>query len=327
MSIRFNISNGGRARRFLLCCVAAGCLAGGPVQARPIEFSEPGSSDLTVNVSGLGTKPADLPSVEDQVFRPHVYQSKQSLSAGMKPLANSFRQNQRSPGLFDRDQNGLPQTPQAMLDSMLDRDVLKLPGYGAGKKPLDSWSSWDPYNLQTSRRGDSAKADSRSSARETNHLDGANAALNANDPFAAFSGRRPSADYPATLDGNAGRPRDVADWLHAGTDASPDARRDPINPAGRLDDDRRNQGLQTPGVNSGWLNPAATPVRGNSFVTDLEKFSRATDRPAAALFSLPSAPTAPTAPLAPGQTSLTPAPYTPPAKPKPLNVSAPRRNF
>lgn len=308
----------------MLCCLAGGGLASGSMQARPIEFSEPGSSNLTVNVSGLGAKPADLPSVANRVFRPHAYQNSAGLPTGMKPLANSFRQNNRVTRPPDRDKNALPQTPQQVLQSMMEGETHKLTAYGTENQRLDESSSWDPYNLQSARRSGTTKANARGLARETNRLDGATAALRANDPFASISGRRPSPDFPATLDVNAGRPREVADWLHAGDGAALDARRDRMDHVGPLDDFRKPQGLQPPGSSSSWLTPPAAPGRGNAFVTDMEKSSRSADRSASALFTLP---VAPGAPMAPGQTSLTPAPYSPPAKPKPLNVSAPRRNF
>lgn len=331
MSVNFNPSSRGRARFFLLCSLGIGGLAGLPMQGRPIEFSEPGGSNLTVNVSSLRAKPADLPSVEDRVFRPHTYNSSQGVISRLKPMAASpaagTRQNNRVPGLFDRDKSWLQQTPQEMLDSMLERDALKLPGSTTWNKPSEPWSASDPYNLQAARRRGAAKNEARGPARETNRLDGAATVLNASDPFAPFSSRRPSSDLPGASDLNVGRPREVVDWLHGGDDSSPDGRHERTDPASQLEAFRRNQGLQTPGGNPGWLNPAATPNRGNAFVTDVEKSSRSPGGASSALFTAPAAPLAPTAPLAPGQTSLTPAPYSPSAKPKPLNISAPRRSF
>ena len=328
MSISFNISSGGRGRGLLLAGLCVSGLAGLPAPGRPIEFSEPGNSSLTVNVSGLGAKPAALPSVDARVFRPHNYDANPDVSPGLKPLTRAAgladRQNSRAPGLFDRDKNWLQQTPQEMLQSMMEKDALKLPASGAGNKSWDAAASWDPYNLPSTRRNGGAKTEARGGA--TNRLDSV-AALNANDPFAVFSSRRPSPDYPATLDANVARLRGVADWLHTGDDSAADVRRERMDAASQLDEFRRPPGFQTPGGNSGWLYPAATPGRGRAVGTDVEKSARTQGASAAGMFNLPSAPLAPIAPIAPGPTSLTPAPYSPAAKPKPLEVSAPRRVF
>ena len=328
MSNRFNISQAGAARFLLLCGLGVGGLITRPAPARPIEFSDPGSSNLTIHVSSLGVKPAALPDVGDRVFKPHNYSSAQGQISSMKPLPPApglaSRQKSHVPGLGERDQNWLQQRPQEMLQGMMDKEALKLPTYGAGNKPLDSGSTWDPYNLYA-RRSSTAKAELRGQLRETNRL-GASATLNANDPFAALSGRRPSPDYPATLDVNTARPLGVADWLHTGDDSTPDVRRDRLDTANPLDEFRKNQGLPTAVGNSGWLNPPPPARNNNAFVSDVEKSLRRAGG-AASLLTLPNLPAAPTAPVAPGQTSLTPAPYSPTVKPKPLDVSAPRRHF
>lgn len=328
MSNRLNILNAGAARFLLLCGLGVSGLITRPAPARPIEFSEPGSSNLTVHVSSLGVTPSALPDVGDRVFKPHNYSSAQGQISSMKPLAPApslaSRQKSHVPGLGERDQNWLQQRPQEMLQGMMDREALKLPTYGAGNKPLDTGSAWDPYNL-SARRGTAAKTELRGQLRETNRV-GTVATLNANDPFAALSGRRPSPDYPATLDVNTARPRDVADWLHTGDDSTPDFRRDRVDTANPPDEFRKNHGWPTPVGNSGWINPPPPARNNNAFVSDVEKSGRPADG-AASLLTLPSLPVAPTAPVAPGQTSLTPATYSPPAKPKPLDVSAPRRRF
>ncbi len=324
----FNISIHGPARFFLLCCLGAGGLAEFPAPARPIEFSEPGVSNLTVNVSGLGGKPAELPDVGERVFRPHNYDATQGIVSGIKLQAGSpaavFRANNRAPGLFDRDKNWLLQTPQDMLQNMMEKDAVKLPVYEAVNKPLNTASVWDPYSLQSSRRNSATKSEARSGV--TNRLDGG-AVRQANDPFAAFSGHRSSPDVLTALDINASRPHGVADWLHTGNDSLAENRRDQMDIANQLEIFKKNQGYQMPADTAGWVNPAAPPRRDNAFVSDVEKSLRPPGGVAVNLFAPPTAPVAPSAPLAPGQTSLTPAPYAPPVKPKPLDFSAPRRVF
>jgi hypothetical protein len=323
MSIRFNSSKPGATRGLLLCGLVAVGLAEGTMTARPIEFSEPGSTNLTVNVSGLGVKPAALPDVSEQVFRPHQYPTKQSLSSGIKPLARpalAARPNNRAPGVFDQDKTWMQQTPQEMLQGMMERDALKLPTFS---KPSESTSSRDPFTFTPTRRNAATKTET---SGMTNRWNGTGA-LNANDPYAVLSGRRPAPDYPATLDVNAARPRGVEDWLHVGDDPSREGRRDRLDNFNLPTESRRTPGWVAPNGNADWRNPAALPNRNPSLVNDLEKSARTPGVAGGVLLPRPAVPVAPIAPLAPTSTSLTPKPYVPPTKPKPLNVSAPRRPF
>ena len=330
MSIRFKNSRRGAVRAWVLSGLAWFCLASSTTHARPIEFSEPAGSNLTANVSGLGVKPADLPSVEDRVFRPHSYNSTRDAAYNMKPLTtppgpvNPMRN--RPPGPFDRDQNWMQMAPDKMLQKMLERDALKLPSFETGDNSSDAWSAWDPYNLKSFRRNGTGKNESRGRSQVTNRLDNAADVLNASDPFAPFSGRRGSFDESATPDLNAGRTRGFSDLPRSGAEFSPEAL-ERKQQADHLEEFKRTLNFQTPGMNPVLPAPGFPPARGNGFVSEMDNFSRSPARAAMPQWTPPTAPLAPQSPLAPGQTSLTPSPYSPPAKLKPVNVTAPRRSF
>lgn len=322
MSVRFNISSGGCARFVLLCSLGISGLAVSPLAGRPIEFSEPSKSALTADVSGLGVKPLDLPSVEDRVFTPHSYKSSPAGDYNMRPSTAMRRvpvQNNRPPGLFDQPKNWTQMTPDEMMQSLMERDTLKLPSYGANGKSSEAWSLKNRYNLQTP----ASKNDLRNNARATNRLDAA--AMNANDPFASYYGRRNSPDNLPAAGANVGRPQNWSYLLHGNEESSPGALRERKAQADRQDDFRRTLNLQPSEPNSPLSRPAVSTVRGNDYVSRPASAAGSSPGRVNPLLNLPSVPTAPTAPLAPGQTSLTPSPYSPPTRAKPVILKHPAR--
>ena len=330
MSISFKIFKSSATPSRWLCGVGLLCLDVSIAPGRPIEFSEPSGTNLTAQVSSLGTKPADLPSIEDRVFKPHSFNSPDSPVYNMKPQTApppvvNARKN-RTPGVFDRDNDWTQMAPEKILLKQMEREALKLPSLEAGDNLSDDASSWDPYNLKSSRRNGSGKKDSRGRDRETIRLDNASDVLTASDPFAPFSSRRSSSDNSPGADATAGRTRGLADLPHMGTEFSPEAV-ERKQQADHLEDFKRTLNFQTPGQSPVSPTPVYQPARGNAFVSEVDSFSRSSARFANPQLAIPLAPVAPRVPLAPGQTSLSPSPYSPPAKLKPVEASAPRRVF
>ena len=330
MQASFKIFNSRAAQSGWLCGLGLFCLAGANAPGRPIEFSEPSGSNVTSHVSRLGAKPADLPGVEDRVFKPHSYSSADGAVYSMKPItappaATPSRKN-RPPGPFNRDNDWTQLAPEKILLKQMERDALKLPAFDAGDGSSEEWSSWDPYNLKSVRRNGTGKNDARGRGRETKRLDSAADVLTASDPFAPYSGRHTSLDVSQASDLNARRTRGFADLPRGGGEFAPEAL-ERKQQADHLEDFKRTLNFQTPGLNPVLSAPASPQPRGNAFVSDVDNFSRSASGSANPLVAVPVAPVSPRAPLAPGQTSLTPSPYTPPAKLKPTAISAPRRSF
>lgn len=320
MRLSFKIFTSASARILMWSGVSLGCLVSGSALGRPIEFSEPTNSNLTASVSTLGAKPADLPSVEDRVFRPHSFSARRdNTSYNMRPMGpspgpvNLRRSNQ--PGAFDGDQNWMQLSPEKILMQQMERDALKLPGFETGNNSSAAWSSWDAYGLKNPGRKSAIKLEPAGRSPKSTRPDGASDVLNTTDPFAQYSGRRAFTDVAT-----------APDLPATGSDLSLDALRERKQEADHMDEFKRTLNFQTPGLSP--LLPAAVSQapRGNAFISEVVNPPRSSAEAAMLKFAAPVAPVAPRAPLAPGDTSLTPAPYSP-TKLKPVVVTAPRRSF
>ena len=327
MSVSFKFSKPGAVSAARLCGLLLFWLTAATSTGRPIEFSEPASASTTSPVSGLGAKPADLPDAGERVFKPHSLNSTPDAAFTMKPFSAppapvNTRKN-RTPGTFDRDNDWTQLSPEKILLKQLERDALKLPAFEAGENSPEGWSSWDPYILKSSRRNGNGKNEGRGQGRETNRLDRATDVLNTSDPFAPYSGRRSSFDASAASDLNAARSRGFAELPRGSIGFSPEAL-ERKQQAEHQEDFKRALNFQTPGQNPILPAPLSQPTRGNAFGAGMDDASRFSGRGLNPQFAVP---TAPVAPQAPGLSSLSPAPYTPPAKLKAVKVSAPRREF
>ena len=115
MSHVFNIARIA-ARCVWLACLGASCLTGRLVLARPIEFSEPTSSNLTEKVSSLGIKAPESPGLDSRTFKPHSYNNPQESGFKMKsmPVSQGIVNVKKSNSLdpFNREKNWLDLSPE-----------------------------------------------------------------------------------------------------------------------------------------------------------------------------------------------------------------------
>lgn len=295
----------GRARFIFLSVAVIGGLANFSASARPIEFSEPTQSNVVSQVSSLGAKQSDLPSLEDRVFKPHSYETATPIYRMVNPpmaspAAINFRKRNSS-GPFDNEPDWMQFAPDKMLLKKLERDAAKLPPFGAANKSPDA-ASWNPFNLPPSSHDSATRNDPRIRTGESNRWESVADALKLNDPLAQFLGR-------GVL-----------------PDSSPEGI-ERKQQAEHLEEFKRMLNPQMPSLTPVLSVPRNPPVVGNAYVTTVENSSRLPNGMPRPLFEMPKAPVAPAAPLAPGQTVLNPAASVQPAKLKPVAVSAPRRSF
>jgi hypothetical protein len=337
MSVSFNIFKREAVRVDRLLCLGAVVLACLQSQGRPIEFSEPTGTNLTANVSELGTKPSRLPETERGIFKSDTFNSAIDSDSikPLKPLRGSA--TLRNGGRQDQGKNWMLMTPEETMQSLIDRDAYKQSRSGASAYGLWPATSLERYHLQTSRQNSATNRlgayDFPGRSRETNRWDNASGASTLNDPFAAYGGRRPLPGGPLSSDLNATRPYSLSDLLRSGDDMSSDAISGRKALADHMEEFKKSLDPQIPAANHRVLNPtsgngglgnSSDPLPGSSFSSLPEKVKSA--------FAPPSVRLAPTAPLAPGQTppdqtSLTPSPNSAPSKPKSVISSAPQRRF
>ena len=290
-----------------------------PAPGAPIEFSEPTGSNPAASVSDLGAKRAELPALEDRIFKPHNYMSDGDVTytPSLAAPAAPFRQNP-VPGQFDREKNWLQFTPAQAWQKMIDRDGLKPPSF---EKNGNDFSDTSFGKQPASRRNAVVKNERFQDAR---HPENTSDSLASNDPFAAYSRRAANFGGLPSSELNEDRPRNLSDLTHPGNDVSPEAMRQQKEITDHLEEFRRTLTPQTTMI----VNPAI-PVQApeNAYVTHVENPSRGPNGRINPMFLAPVVPVAPQAPQAPGQPSLAPSTYTSSAKLKPVIVTAPRRSF
>jgi len=318
----------------LLCCLGTGGVfdsAQGQMQGRPIEFSEPTSSTLATNVSGLGAKISEMQNIQDRLARPNGFNLEGRQPNSLRPLpprGASYSQQRRD----SRDKNWVQMSPDEMIQSMMGRNIYKLPDSSATEP---GGSSLEQLYLQASR--DSVPTNRMGTfdlgrSRETSPLGNASEDWN---PFSAYPGRRLAPDTARDAGGTSGKPLGLADFLRRGEDSSPEALRQQKAQMDRLEEFRRSLDIQTPAIAPSFSSPSDRSPGIARIGSDPSALPGASVRSPAGqagqgvnpLFAPPTARLAPTAPLAPGQSSLTPSPSPMPSKPKPVLFSAPQRTF
>ena len=329
MTSSFKAFNRRTARIVLLSCLGISGFFGlvqPSLLGRPIEFSEPTGPTVSTNADTWAGQSTTGLKLESEQFKPNTLDLSRRTPNSLRPLppTSARLRNRANP-----EKNWTQMSPDEMMQSMMHKDMLKLTPSGAGAGELNASSSVEDYYLHmlqnktaTNRLG---AADSGGHSGETNLWDNSSGDLKASDPFAAITGRRSDNFLNENLGG--GRADGWPGLLKSGEDMSPDAIRERKAQADQFEDYKRTFGFQAPGANPVPPEPAGAvrtanvlaPLAGSSF----------SSLPAKAIgsFTVPSAPLAPAAPFAPGQSSLAPAPYTAPAKPKSLIFSAPQRKF
>lgn len=295
--------------------IAIVCLGLPPrFQARPIEFSAPTDPAVSSTLNSVGPAPKELPQAADYAIKPP--ELNQRLPNAMKPLPPPPSSNRNPPA--EPKKHWSLTTPEEMMKSMIERDILKLPPSGADQ---NEWTRPARKGLATNRWN---SFDSQHRSGETNFFNAPGLARG-QDRFGSFGGQRTggwNTDSYLT-----GRPSGFSDLFHQGEETSPEAMRERKAQLEQLEKFKKSFTTTMPGWaparNSSSSSPggfgAAPQVQPENSPGSLAK----TPGP---VFTLPSAPVAPSAPAGPGQSSLTPAPYTPAPKIKP-SFSAPRRKF
>jgi hypothetical protein len=331
MSFSFKIFRRTAARVALLFCVGTSGLVSLQSHGRPIEFSEPTGTNLTANVSGLGTKTTGLPGAQESIFS-HSFNTPIDTPSNLRPLAPlpgsvTIRNNNRG----DREKNWMLMTPDEMMQSLINRDVYKQPRFGTSAYDLQQAISRNRYYPQTSRQNSRTNQfgayDFRSLSSETNQWGNASDSFTLNDPFAAYASKRPSRGGQPGSDLNASTTFSLSD-LFKSSDDKPNAFGDRKALANHLEEFKKNLDSQTPGANHGLLNAAPGDNGFGKFSDPLpgSSFSSVPEKPKSAL-TPPGVRLAPTAPAGPDQVSPTLSPSSAPPKPKPVLPSPPQRRF
>jgi len=313
------------ARTVLLFCLGIGGfldLGKSALPARPIEFSEPADTTVSTNVGAWNGQSTGLRLEEDQ-FKPNVLNLSRRLPNSLRPLPpNSVRMPNRT----TQEKNWMMMSPDEMMQSMIQKDILKLPHPSVGE--LNPSASVDQIYRQmfqnksaTNRFG---AAEARGGSGETNLWGSTSQNWNSSDPFAVIANRRPETLNEKLHDGRA---EGWSGLFKSGEDMSPNAIRERKAQAEQMSEYKKFLGYQTPGANSAFPDPSEAGRSGNALTPLPENSFSSLPVKIVTPLTLPSAPVAPLAPFAPGQSSLTPATYSPPPKPKSLIFTAPQRKF
>jgi hypothetical protein len=115
-----------------LACTAH---AGSRQYGRPIEFSEPKSSEVMTNLQQLATKNDPLKQLEEDLYKPlRTITPKGSLEGVVAPRrrapAPSPLQSKRAKELLERQRDWVFMTPEDLLGAPTVEEILKLPEYG-----------------------------------------------------------------------------------------------------------------------------------------------------------------------------------------------------
>jgi hypothetical protein len=321
MSFSLKNPKGATMRIFAGICVVLGLgfLAEFAAQGRSIEFSEPEGSLTATNLNSL----APNPSIVD----PYNVGQK-SLLGTQKLPGNSMRplpppRVVRSGSSANRNgstaKSWAIMTPDEMMQSLVERDVFKMPRSDSGENGSDSSYQIFRHNSVTNRFDSS---DSLRGGSDTNRFGSESDFLRSYDPFGSQERRN--------LQGNSrnssvfgDKPDSTWDFFKRTDDNSPEAIKERKAQVDRVDAFKKmldttasvstpksaipqpSFGFGTPAMNSSLFNPgspSSVPV-----------------------LAAPTAPTAPTAPLAPGQSPV--VTYTPLPKPKATGFEIQKRRF